>query len=41
MAHLHERRMAGRRGAIPEVVVRVSVRVMAALTSKQHPFSAE
>lgn len=41
MARLHERRATGRRGAIPGVVVRGSVRVMAAVTSKQHLFSVE
>lgn len=41
VARVHERRATGRRGAIPGVVVRGSVRVVAAVTSKQHPFSAE
>lgn len=41
VARLHERRATGRRGAIPGVVVRGSVRVVAAVTSKQHLFSAE
>jgi hypothetical protein len=41
VARLHERRATGRRGAIPGVVVRGSVRVMAAVTSKQHLFSVE
>jgi hypothetical protein len=41
VARLHERRATGRRGAIPGVVVRGSVRVVAAVTSKQHSFSAE
>lgn len=40
-ARVHERRATGRRGAIPGVVVRGSVRVVAAVTSKQHLFSAE
>jgi hypothetical protein len=41
VARLHERRATGRRGAIPGVVVRGSVRVVAAVTSKQQVFSAE
>ncbi len=41
VARVHERRATGRRGAIPGVVVRGSVRVVAAVTSKQHLFSAE
>ncbi len=41
MARVHERRATGRRGAIPGVVVRGSVRVMAAVTCKQQPFSVE
>ena len=41
VARLHERRATGRRGAIPGVVVRGSVRVVATVTSKQHPFSVE
>lgn len=41
VARLHERRATGRRGAIPGVVVRGSVRVVAAVTSKQHLFSVE
>lgn len=41
VARLHERRATGHRGAIPGVVVRGSVRIVAAVTSKQHPFSAE
>jgi hypothetical protein len=41
VARLHERRATGRRGAIPGVVVRGSVRVVAAVTSKQQLFSAE
>lgn len=41
VARLHERRATGRRGAIPGVVVRGSVRVVAAVTSQQHLFSAE
>src|SRR5436305_11074717 len=39
VARVHERRATGRRGAIPGVVVRGSVRVMAAVTSKQQIFS--
>ncbi len=41
VARVHERRATGRRGAIPGVVVRGSVRVMAAVTSKQRLFSGE
>jgi hypothetical protein len=41
VARVHERRATGRRGAIPGVVVRGSVRVVAAVTSKQQFFSAE
>jgi hypothetical protein len=41
VARIHERRATGRRGAIPGVVVRGSVRVVAAVTSKQQIFSAE
>lgn len=41
VARVHERRATGRRGAIPGVVVRGSVRVMAAVTSRQQSFSVE
>jgi hypothetical protein len=41
VARVHERRATGRRGAIPGVVVRGSVRVMAAVTSTQQVFSLE
>jgi hypothetical protein len=41
VARVHERRATGRRGAIPGVVVRGSVRVMAAVMSKQPLFSVE
>src|SRR5207247_3003092 len=41
VARVHERRATGRRGAIPGVVVRGSVRVMAAVTSKAQVFSVE
>jgi hypothetical protein len=41
IARVHERRATGRRGAIPGVVVRGSVRVMAAVTSIQQVFSLE
>jgi hypothetical protein len=41
VARVHERRATGRRGAIPGVVVRGSVRVMTAVTSKQQVFSVE
>ena len=37
----HERRATGRRGAIPGVVVRGSVRVITAVVTKQQSFSAE
>ena len=41
VARVHERRATGRRGAIPGGVVRGSVRVMAAVVTKQQTFSAE
>ena len=41
VARVHERRATGRRGAIPGVVVRGSVRVMAAVTGKAQVFSVE
>lgn len=41
VARVHERRATGRRGAIPGVVVRGSVRVMAAVTSTKQAFSVE
>ena len=41
VARVHERRATGRLGAIPGVVVRGSVRVVAAVTNKQHLFSVE
>jgi hypothetical protein len=41
VARVHERRATGRRGAIPGVVVRGSVRVIATLSSKQQLFSVE
>ena len=41
VARVHERRATGRRGAIPGVVVRGSVRVMTAVESREHPFSVE
>jgi hypothetical protein len=41
VARVHERRATGRRGAIPGVVVRGSVRVMAAVASKEQVFSVE
>jgi hypothetical protein len=41
VARVHERRATGRRGAVPGVVVRGSVRVVAAVTSTQRLFSAE
>lgn len=41
IARVHERRATGRRGAIPGVVVRGSVRVMAAVVTKQQIYTAE
>jgi hypothetical protein len=41
VARVHERRATGRRGAIPGVVVRGSVRLVAAVVTKQQSFSAE
>ena len=41
VARVHERRATGRRGAIAGVVVRGSVRVIAAVVSKKQTFSAE
>ena len=41
VARVHERRATGRRGAIPGVVVRGSVRVITAVVSKEQSFSAE
>jgi hypothetical protein len=41
VARVHERRATGRRGAIPGVVVRGSVRVMTAVVTKEKLFSAE
>jgi hypothetical protein len=41
IARVHERRATGRRGAIPGVVVRGSVRVITAVVTKEHSFSAE
>jgi hypothetical protein len=41
VARLHERRATGRRGAIPGVVVRGSVRVMAAVVTPSSLFSVE
>ena len=41
VARVHERRATGRRGAIPGVVVRGSVRVITAVTSTQQLFSLE
>ena len=40
VARVHERRATGRRGAIPGVVVRGSVRVITAVVSKAQSFSA-
>jgi MULE transposase domain len=41
VARVHERRATGRRGAIAGVVVRGSVRVIAAVVTKEQGFSAE
>ena len=41
VARVHERRATGRRGAIPGVVVRGSVRVIAAVVTREQSFSAE
>jgi hypothetical protein len=41
VARVHERRATGRRGAIPGVVVRGSVRVMASVQSREQVFSVE
>src|SRR5437588_6025905 len=40
VARVHERRATGRRGAIPGVVVRGSVRVITAVVTKKQTFSA-
>src|SRR5262245_39219924 len=41
VARVHERRATGRRGAIPGVVVRGSVRIITAVVTKAQTFSAE
>src|SRR5204863_3313385 len=41
VARSHERRATGRRGAIPGMVVRGSVRLIAAVVTKQQVFSVE
>ena len=41
VARVHERRATGRRGAIPGVVVRGSVRVITAVVTRKQSFSAE
>ncbi len=41
VARVHERRATGRRGAIPGVVVRGSVRVITAVVTKEQSFSAQ
>ncbi len=41
VARVHERRATGRRGAIPGVVVRGSVRVITAVATREQTFSAE
>src|SRR5438067_11855273 len=41
VARVHERRATGRRGAIPGVVVRGSVRVIAASVAREHSVSGE
>ncbi len=40
VARVHERRATGRRGAIPGVVVRGSVRVIAAVVTREQSFTA-
>ncbi len=37
----HERRTTGRKGAVPGLVVRGAVRVVAAIATRQRPFAAE
>lgn len=37
----HERRATGRKGAVPGLVVRGAVRVVAAIATRQRPFAAE
>ena len=37
----HERRTTGRKGAVPGLVVRGAVRVMAAVATRERPFAAE
>jgi len=41
VARVHERRATGRRGAIPGVVVRGSVRLIASVAAKQHHYLAQ
>ena len=41
VARVHERRATGRRGAIPGVVVRGSVRLITAVVTREQTFSAE
>jgi len=41
VARVHERRATGRRGAIPGVVVRGSVRVITAVLTRKQSFSVE
>jgi hypothetical protein len=41
VARVHERRATGRRGAIPGVVVRGSVRLIAVVATRQHLYSAQ
>jgi hypothetical protein len=41
VARVHERRATGRRGAIPGVIVRGSVRLITAVVTKEQTFSAE
>ena len=40
-ARYHERRVSGRKSAAPGTVVRGSVRLVAAVATRAHPFSAE
>jgi hypothetical protein len=39
-ARYHERRASGRKGADPSLVVRGAVRLVAAVATRQHPFTA-
>jgi len=41
VARVHERRATGRRGAIPGVVVRGSIRLITAVVTREQTFSAQ